>query len=152
MSINIVTGFLLGAGFYNYFHANTQEGAKPQSNVKRTSCPSFGYKSVLKTKWRKGKLPTVKYGFYGDVLTQDNLSLEHLKAHSKGGKTVLSNLVLASKPKNEARGNQDIRDYVDKEKAVKYLKQFIDIKLKDFNGNKYIIEIKKTLRRLGVDL
>ena len=152
MSINVVTGFLLGASFYNYFHGNTQVNTKPQLNAKPTSCPSFGYKSILKTKWRKGKLPTVKYGFYGDKLTQENLSLEHLKAHSKGGKTNLTNLVLASKPKNEARGNRDIRDFIDKQKAIDYLKQFINVKFKDFNGNKYIVEIVKTLRKLGVDI
>lgn len=152
MSINIVTGFLLGAGFYNYFRANTRVDTKPQSKVKPTSCPSFGYKNILKTEWRKGKLPTVKYGFYGDKLTQENLSLEHLQAHSKGGKTNLTNLVLASKPKNEARGNRDIRDFIDKQKAINYLKQFIDVKVKDFNGNKYIAEIVKTLRKLDVDI
>ena len=63
---------------------------------------SFGYSNILKTEWRKGHLPSVKYGFYGEKLTQKNLSLEHLQAHSKGGKTVLSNLVLAAKEAKEA--------------------------------------------------
>ena len=66
--------------------------------------PTFGYSHPLKTLYRQGKLP-VRYGFYGDKLTQKNVSLEHLKPHSKGGKTELSNLVLASKQKNQARGN-----------------------------------------------
>lgn len=66
--------------------------------------PTFQYNSPLKTLYRKGELPVI-YGFYGDRLTQKNVSLEHLKPHSKGGKTVLSNLVLASKQKNQARGN-----------------------------------------------
>ena len=61
--------------------------------------PSFGYSSPLKTIWKKGGLPTVKKGFYGDTLTKKNVSLEHLKARSKGGKTSLENLVLASKEK-----------------------------------------------------
>jgi hypothetical protein len=106
--------------------------------------PNFQYSSPLKTLWRKGKLP-VKYGFYGDILTQKNVSLEHLKAHSKGGKTNLANLVLASKAKNNARGNKSIKDYLTVENVVRYLKQFKDVKLKDFDGNKYIAGIVATL-------
>ena len=111
--------------------------------------PSFGYSHQLKTLYRKSELP-VRYGFYGDKLTQKNVSLEHLKPHSKGGKTELSNLVLASKQKNQARGNADIRNFASKETIIKYLSQFIDIKIKDFDGNKYINGIIKTLRNLGV--
>ena len=111
--------------------------------------PTFGYSHQLKTLYRKGKLP-VKYGFYGDKLTQKNVSLEHLKPHSKGGETVLSNLVLASKQKNQARGNADIRNFANKETIIKYLSQFIDVKIKGFDGNKYINDIIKTLTNLGV--
>lgn len=107
--------------------------------------PNFQYSSPLKTLWRKGKLPSVKYGFYGDVLTQKNVSLEHLKAHSKGGKTNLTNLVLASKAKNNARGNDAIDDYLEVNNLVRYLKQFKDIRLKDFDGNKYIAGVLATL-------
>lgn len=107
--------------------------------------PNFQYSSPLKTLWRKGKLPSVTHGFYGDVLTQKNLSLEHLKAHSKGGKTNLANLVLASKAKNNARGNDSINGYLDVKNVVRYLAQFKDIKLKDFDGNNYIAMIIKTL-------
>lgn len=111
--------------------------------------PTFQYSSPLKTLWRKGKLP-VKYGFYGDRLTQKNVSLEHLKPFSKGGKTELNNLVLASKEKNTIRGDADIRNFTDSKAIIKYLSQFIDIKIKDFDGNKYINGIIKTLINLGV--
>lgn len=106
--------------------------------------PNFEYSSPLKTLWRKGKLP-VKYGFYGDVLTQRNVSLEHLKAHSKGGKTNLANLVLASKEKNNARGNDAIDDYLDVKNVMRYLAQFKDIRINGFDGNKYIAGIVATL-------
>ena len=111
--------------------------------------PTFGYSNQLKTLYRQGKLP-IRYGFYGDKLTQNNVSLEHLKPYSKGGKTELSNLVLASKQKNQARGSADIRNFANKETIVKYLSQFIDVKIKGFDGNKYINGIIKTLRNLGV--
>lgn len=109
---------------------------------------AFGYSSPLKTLWRKGKLPTVKYGFYGDVLTQSNVSLEHLLPHSKGGKTKLDNLVLASKQNNQARGNASIKDYLTVENVTRYLAQFEDIKLKDFDGQGYITGVINTLKGL----
>jgi len=61
---------------------------------------SFGYSSPLKTLYKKGKLP-VKYDFYGSKLTNKNVTLEHLKPHSQGGKTNLKNLVLATKENNQ---------------------------------------------------
>ena len=106
--------------------------------------PNFEYSSPLKTLWRKGKLP-IKYGFYGDILTQRNLSLEHLLPHSQKGKTNLSNLVLASKAKNNARGNEPIDKYLDVKTVMKYLAQFKDIRVNGFDGNKYIAGIVSTL-------
>jgi hypothetical protein len=106
--------------------------------------PNFQYSSPLKTLWRKGKLP-VKYGFYGDILTQRNISLEHLLPHSQKGKTNLSNLVLASKAKNNARGNEPIDKYLDVKTVMKYLAQFKDIRINGFDGNKYIAGIVATL-------
>lgn len=113
------------------------------------SCsPSFGYSSPLKTLWKKGKLPSVKYGFYGDVLTKSNITLEHLLPHSKGGKTKLDNLVLASKQKNNARGNASIKDYLTVENVSRYLEQFKGIRLKGFDGNGYITGVITTLKGL----
>ena len=69
---------------------------------------TFGYSHKLKTLYKQGKLPTVKYGFYGGELTKDIVSLEHLQPHSKGGKTVLNNLVLATIENNNRRGNKSL--------------------------------------------
>ena len=107
-----------------------------------------GYKNILKTAWKKGKLPSVKKGLYGDTLTLHNVSLEHLKPHSKGGKTITSNLALASQDKNNARGCNPLKDFLSKERAESYLVQFKDIKIKDFDGNEYIESIRKTLEGL----
>lgn len=111
---------------------------------------SFGYNSPLKTLYKRGKMPNVIYGFYGDKLTNKNVTLEHLKPHSKGGKSCLSNFVLASKRNNSNRGNEDIRKFAVKENIITYLSQFIDIKLPNFDGNKYIQSILQTLKNLGV--
>ena len=109
--------------------------------------PSFGYSSPLKTLYLKGDLP-LKYGFYGDRLNKNNVSLEHLLPKSKGGKTDLSNLVLASKRNNQLRGNQPISRYINLEAMQTYINQFKNVKVKDFNGNKYVKDLLQTITRL----
>lgn len=113
---------------------------------------SFQYSSPLKTLFKEGKMPTVKYGFYGDRLTKKNVSLEHLQPHSKGGASCLKNYVLASQENNRLRGNDDIRNHFNFDNALRYLKQFVDIKLPRFDGNKYILDILNTLKKLGINL
>ena len=112
---------------------------------------SFQYNSPLKTLFKEGKMPTVEYGFYGDKLTKQNVSLEHLKPHSKGGASCLQNYVLASQKNNNLRGNADLVNYFNPKTALRYLQQFVDIKLPQFDGNKYISDILNTLKKLGVD-
>lgn len=109
--------------------------------------PSFGYSSPLKTLYLKGELP-VKYGFYGDRLNTKNVSLEHLLPRSKGGKTELDNLVLASKEKNNLRGNKPITKFINLEAMQTYINQFKNVKVKDFNGNNYIKGILNTITQL----
>lgn len=109
---------------------------------------AFGYSSVLKTLYKKGKLPTVKYGFYGEKLTNKNCSLEHLIPHSKGGKTELDNLVLATKQNNSIRGNKSLIPFFDAKSAMKYLDQFIGVKRFGFDGNEYVLSVLKTLARI----
>lgn len=114
--------------------------------------PTFGYSNILKTEWLKGNLKIVKKGFYGDELTKQTVSLEHLKPASQGGKTILPNLVLASKKMNQARGCDDLKKYVTKNDVVEYLRQFIGIKTKRFDGDEYISKIIETLKTLGINL
>jgi len=109
-------------------------------------------KPDLKQLWDKGKLPTVKYGFYGDILTKENISREHLLPASLGGTTKFGNIVLASKEKNQIRSNYDIRDFADAQIVKQYLQQFNPIHLKEFDGKTYIQAIKKTLKTLGMPI
>lgn len=104
--------------------------------------PTFQYNSPLKTLYRKGELP-VRYGFYGDKLTQKNVSLEHLKPHSQGGKTKSGNVALADKFMNSKRGIESIENYVTFEMWKSYLKQFEKIKNKFIDGMEYIKAICK---------
>ena len=109
---------------------------------------NFGYKSILKTYWREGKLPSVTHGIYGGELTKDNVTLEHLKPHSKKGRTVLNNLALSKNINNWKRGNKPIGDFLDKDLFEQYCEQFKGLKLPFFNGDNYIKEITKTIERL----
>ena len=95
--------------------------------------PSFGYSHALKTAWKKGQIPQVKYGFYGEKLTKKNVSLEHLKPISKGGKI------------NNARGDKPLEDYLNLKAMGEYLEQFKNIKIKGFDGNRYIAMILETV-------
>lgn len=105
---------------------------KPVDNV------TFGYNHQLKTLYKKGKFPSVKYGFYGEELTRKNVTLEHLQCISKGGKTELDNLVLATANKNQERGNSPLFNMLNWEYAGRYLEQFRNVSVDGFNGNAYI--------------
>lgn len=113
---------------------------------------SFGYSNKLKTLYKKGLLPTVRKGFYGGDLSKEVTTLEHLIPHSKGGATVLSNLVLATADNNLRRGNKHLSLFFKPEAAKEYLDQFIGVKVKNFNGDNYIKLVEKTLSKMGIHL
>ena len=98
---------------------------------------SFGYHNSLKTLFKKGKFPQVQFGFYGDLINNKNVTLEHVLPVSKGGKTELKNLVLASARKNNGRGNQPLVDFIDWKIALAYFDQFKGIRVRGFNGDYY---------------
>lgn len=111
--------------------------------------PKFtGYNSPLKKAFKKGVLGNKVYGIYGERLTQDNVSLEHIKPIAHGGKTELSNLLLADKKKNNDRGTKPIGEFVTIGMLRDYLKQFKDVKTSYFDGEKYIKLIRETFRKL----
>lgn len=99
----------------------------------------------------KGKLHINK-GFYGGTLTKENVTLEHLIPYSKGGKTTLDNLVLATKENNMRRSNLPIKDFINPLQVKEYLKQFLGVLTDDFSGDKYIKKIVSTLKKMGVNL
>lgn len=109
---------------------------------------SFTYKSVLKTEWLKGNMPSVTHGIYGGILTKDNITLEHIKPHSKGGKTELKNLALAVDVNNFNRSAKPLNQYLTKEMFEQYIEQFKNIFLPDFNGKEYVENLTKTVERL----
>lgn len=113
--------------------------------IQATQSTNFGYSHPLKTAWKKGQIPQCKFGFYGERLTKKNISLEHLYPISQGGKTEWKNLVLASNKINNARGDKPLVEFLDLKAMARYLDQFKNIKIKGFDGNKYIAMILETV-------
>jgi hypothetical protein len=102
-------------------------------------------KNVLKKEWLKGNLPTVQKGIYGGILTKDNISLEHVNCKCFGGKTKTFNLALATQEFNNLRGNQPLKDFLNKDVFIQYLEQFEKVDLPNFNGIEYIKGLIKTV-------
>lgn len=108
----------------------------------------FRYSSPLKTLYKKGKLPFVKYGFYGDELTPKNVTIEHLRCVSHGGKTELKNVVLVSANKNQERGTRPLSEMINWEFVGRYFEQFRNVVIGYFDGNKYIEMVTDTIKEL----
>ena len=109
------------------------------------------YNSELKSLFKKGKMPSVTHGIYGDPIDADTVSLEHLEPHSLGGKTELGNLALANKFKNSKRGNNPLHWFLNWAMVEEYLSQF-NFSIKGFDGFSYQDKIRKTCKRLGVKI
>ena len=110
---------------------------------------TFGYHSPLKSKFRHGDFPQITHGIYGGRLTKSNASLEHVKAHCRGGKTEIGNLALENKALNNARGNIPFRIWVKQpgmmRKVATYLHECKGIKI---DGVDYAQALRKTIKGL----
>lgn len=105
------------------------------------------FESKLKTLYKKGKIK-VEVGLYGGKLTKKNVTDEHLQAKFFGGKKSFDNIALATKENNWKRGCEPIENYLTYEMLRNYLKQFVDVKVEDFDGNKYILAVRKKIKEL----
>lgn len=124
-------------------------------DIKSLSLNSFGaYHAPVKTLFLKGKFgDKVIRGFYGETLTKKNVCLDHLDAHSKGGRSNWGNLVLASKAKNHAKAARPLHEFIDIDAAKAYLAQFVGIHIPGkFDGNAYIRMVKKQLTDMRISL
>ena len=111
-------------------------------------CPiPFQRISPIKTAFKDGVLP-LKKGFFGGDLTPKNVSLDHMLAKSKGGKSKLSNYVLTTSENNNLKGDMDIFRFATKENTEQYFKAFEGVKLGKHTGEQYLAMISRTLREL----
>lgn len=113
---------------------------------------SFGHKSIIKTLYKNGELPTVVKDIYGKELSFDTVTLEHIIPKSKGGKSNLTNYALANAQDNFKRSSDDILKHTTKANINEYLDQFVGIVKKGFDGDLYIKNIRNLFKRMGVKL
>ena len=113
---------------------------------------TFGHKSIIKTLYKNGELPTVTKDIYGKPLSADTVTLEHIIPKSKGGKSSLKNYALANAEDNFKRSSDDILKHTTKTNINEYLDQFVGVVKKNFNGDEYIKNIKNLFKSIGVKL
>lgn len=94
---------------------------------------SFKYSSPLKTEWRK------------------NAEMrEHVKYGSKGGKTKLNNLALATSLNNNKRSSLPLKENLTKEMFLSYIEQFKGWCAQLFDNKKYITDLANTVEAQGI--
>lgn len=113
---------------------------------------NFGYKSVLKTEFDKGKIP-LQEGIYGGKIIpiienpkdEFKSTLEHIVPKSKGGSSNISNYFLSNAKNNTARANKPIEEFIKIKPLVKYILVMLDVKTDKIDGVEYL---KKSLKSL----
>ena len=119
------------------------------SNKKHLNNVSFGgYNFKLKQLYRQGKLPKDLIDIGGNRITQKNLSGDHAIPKSKGGKTIDSNMMLATKQFNSLRGNRPLREVTTVDNLTRWIKQYLELKPIDgFDFKQYVLDILKIYER-----
>lgn len=104
----------------------------------------FTYKSVIKTEWLKGNMPSVKHDIGGNLLTKENITNGHMLPVSKGGKTNLKNLTLETLSYNQMKGNKPFSWFFDIKNFMRYCDEMAKVDLPNFKGIDYVRGIIET--------
>lgn len=114
-------------------------------NVQAISNLTFD--SRIKKLFKSGKLK-LDYGLYGEPLTKENVSDEHIICRCYGGKTIESNIALASKEMNNRRGCQPIEKFVTIEMVNAYIERIRQNNIKGYDIEAYCNGIIKTFSKI----
>lgn len=106
-------------------------------NVKGVCNISFGYSSILKTEFKKGKIKLTK-DITGHSLKKGKATLDHTIPKSKGGKSCLSNYSLMNGIVNKLRGNNSLKQYIELESLIEYIIVMLNTNTGKFNGIDYL--------------
>lgn len=98
---------------------------------------NFGNKSILKTEFDRGAIP-LKRDITGHKLKRGESSVDHTIPKSKGGSSSLYNYSLMNPIANNKRGNKSIKQFIDLEALIEYIKVFLDIKTINLDGIDYL--------------
>lgn len=113
-------------------------------NIRRIDTIPFKYKSILKTEWLKGNMPSVKHDIGGNLLTKENITNGHMLPVSKGGKTNLKNLTLETLNYNQMKGNKPFSWFFDIKNFMRYCEEMSKVDLPNFKGIEYVKGIIET--------
>jgi hypothetical protein len=114
-------------------------------SARTTAQPNFGYSHKLKTDFKKGRLPSVKFDVAGIELNNKNVTLDHVIPKSQGGKSNLFNYMLASEVFNSFRGVVPLAKLITKKMFDKWAKQFEGIMVCGVEGEVYTEEIRRKI-------
>ena len=99
--------------------------------------PTFGYKSILKKEFLRGKIP-LKRDITGHKLNPKYISVDHTIPKNKGGKSSISNYSLMDSFINNKRGEKPIKQFIDLESLVEYINVMLNVKTMDLDGVDYL--------------
>lgn len=107
---------------------------------------SFGARSVLKKDFDAGLIP-LKRDITGNKLKRGYASIDHTISKSKGGKSDINNYSLMDVLINNRRGSKPIKNYIDLESLIEYIRVFLEVKTPNIDGIEYLKGWLKTLQR-----
>lgn len=110
---------------------------------------NFKYNPPIKKAFKKGLMPEVTHGLYGEPINNDTVTAEHITPASLGGTLNEDNIALAHWYKNCQRGVEPIEKWVTEEMWIAYLKQFKNVKNHYVDGVRYI---RKMCNRFKIDI
>lgn len=116
----------------------------PPATVNKPPNPNFGYKSILKKEFLRGKIP-LKKDITGHKLNPKYISVDHTIPKNKGGKSSLYNYSLMDSFANNKRGEKPIKQFIDLESLVEYIVVMLDVKTMELDGVDYLKGWLRTL-------
>lgn len=105
------------------------------------------FNSKIKKLFKQGKLK-LDYGLYGERLTKENVSDEHIVCKCFGGQTVETNIALASKEMNNRRGCKPIQEFVTIEMVNAYIERVMKNNIKGYDIEAYCNGILNTFNKI----
>lgn len=107
---------------------------------------TFGARSALKRDFDSGYIP-LKRDITGHQLIKGYSSLDHTIPKSAGGKSELYNYSLMDMVANNTRGSKPIKEFIDIESLIEYIRVFLDLKTPNIDGIEYLKGWLRTLQR-----
>lgn len=107
---------------------------------------NFTAKSILKKEFDAGRIP-LKRDITGHKIKPRMCTHDHTIPKSKGGASNLSNYSLMDWYANNLRGSDPIKNVIDLESLIEYIRIMLDTKTEKFDGIQYLKDWLKTLQQ-----